>query len=126
MTLHGARPVTLFETFAVRNSRRMHRQIPERTQKLGELGPFLVPISLFVSLAAVAIFRGPMGKALGERISGRQLDADTSAEAEVLHADMDELRFRLSEVEERLDFTERLLTRQGGQDGQGAMPTEQR
>ena len=89
---------------------------------LGELGPFLVPISLFVSIAAVAIFRGPLGRALGERISGRRLDSDTFAEADALHADMDELRFRLSEVEERLDFTERLLTRQGGQD---ALPKEQ-
>ena len=89
---------------------------------MGEIGPFLVPISLFVSLAAVAIFRGTLGKALGERIAGRQLNADTSAETEVLHADMDELRFRLSEVEERLDFTERLLTRQGGQD---ALPKDQ-
>jgi hypothetical protein len=83
---------------------------------MGELGPFLVPISLFVSLAMVAIFRGPMGKALGERWSGRQLDAETSSETEALHADVEELRFRLSEVEERLDFTERLLAQQGGQD----------
>ena len=89
---------------------------------MGELGPFLVPISLFVSLAAVAIFRGPLGKALGDRLSGRQLDGDHLAEAEALHGDMDELRFRLSEVEERLDFTERLLTRQGGQE---ALPKEQ-
>ena len=79
---------------------------------MGEFGPFLVPISLFVSLAAVAIFRGPMGKALGDRLAGRQLDSDTAAEAEALHADLDELRFRLSEVEERLDFTERLLAQQ--------------
>ena len=89
---------------------------------MGELGPFLVPISLFVSLAAVAIFRGPLGKALGDRLSGRQLGGDSLAEAEALHADMDELRFRLSEVEERLDFTERLLARQGGQD---ALPKDQ-
>ena len=48
---------------------------------MGELGPFLVPISLFVSLAAVAIFRGPLGKALGERIAGRQLEGESTAEA---------------------------------------------
>ncbi len=89
---------------------------------MGELGPFLVPISLFVSLAAVAIFRGPLGKALGERIAGRQLEGESTAEAEALHADVDELRFRLSEVEERLDFTERLLAQQGGQD---ALPKEE-
>jgi len=76
---------------------------------MGEIAPFLVPISLFVSLAAVAIFRGPMGKSLGDRWAGRQLESDTAVEAESLHADMNELRFRLSEVEERLDFTERLL-----------------
>ncbi len=89
---------------------------------MGELGPFLVPMTLFVSIAAVTIFRGPLGKALGERIAGRQLDVESSAEAEPLHADVDELRFRLAEVEERLDFTERLLARHGGQD---ALPKEQ-
>jgi hypothetical protein len=89
---------------------------------MGELGPFLVPITLFVSLAAVAIFRGPLGKALGERIAGRQLDGESSAETEALHAEVDELRFRLSEVEERLDFAERLLARQAGPDAQGQEP----
>lgn len=88
---------------------------------MGELGPFLVPISLFVSVAAVAIFRGPLGKALGERLSGRRLDADTSIETEALHADLEDMRYRLSEVEERLDFTERLLAQQGGPD---ALPGE--
>jgi hypothetical protein len=62
-----------------------------------------------------------LGKALGERIAGRKLDADVSAETEALHAEVDELRFRLSEVEERMDFTERLLARQGRQ---GQLPEE--
>ena len=88
---------------------------------MGEIGPFLVPISLFVSIAAVAIFRGPLGRALGERIAGRQLESDTTAETEALQVDVDELRFRLAEVEERLDFTERLLARKRGQD---ALPEE--
>ena len=90
---------------------------------MGELGPFLVPMTLFVSLAAVAIFRGPFGKALGERIAGRQLDGESSAETEALHAEVDELRFRLSEVEERLDFTERLLARQAGPDASEQEPS---
>jgi hypothetical protein len=87
-----------------------------------EIAPFLVPISLFVSLAAVAIFRGPMGKALGDRWAGRRLDGDSAAETEAIHADIDELRFRLAEVEERLDFTERLLAQQSGPE---ALPKEQ-
>jgi hypothetical protein len=41
---------------------------------MGEIGPFLVPMTLFVSVAAVLIFRGPLGKAIGERIAGRSLD----------------------------------------------------
>jgi hypothetical protein len=73
------------------------------------MAPFLVPISLFVSVAAIFIFRGPLGKAIGERIAGRKVEGDVLAETELLHADMDEMRHRLSEVEERLDFTERLL-----------------
>ncbi len=89
---------------------------------MGEIAPFLVPISLFVSLAAVAIFRGPLGKALGERWAGSQIDGAGSADTEALHAEIEDLRFRLSEVEERQDFTERLLARHGSPD---ALPREQ-
>jgi hypothetical protein len=87
-----------------------------------EFAPFLVPISLFVSLAAVAILRGPLGRALGERWAGRRLDSDASAETAALHEEVEELRFRLTEVEERLDFTERLLAQHGGP---GALPKDQ-
>ena len=76
---------------------------------MGEIAPFLVPMTLFVSVAAIFIFRGPLGKAIGERIAGRSLGGSDAGETEALHGEIDELRFRLSEVEERLDFTERLL-----------------
>ena len=63
--------------------------------------------------AAIVIFRGPLGKAIGERIAGHhQVEGDVAAETEALQADVEELRHRLGEVEERLDFTERLLSRQ--------------
>lgn len=75
------------------------------------IAPFLVPITLFVSVAAVFILRGPLGKALGERIAGRSSEGVGSQETEVLHAEIDELRYRLAEVEERLDFSERMLAR---------------
>jgi hypothetical protein len=87
---------------------------------VGEIAPFLVPIivptTLFVSVAAVLILRGPLGKAISERVAGGRIDAETSAETEALHSDVEELRYRLSEVEERLDFTERLLAQQAGPD----------
>lgn len=78
---------------------------------MGEIAPFLVPITLFLTIGAVAIFRGPLGKALGERIAGKGHTVD-HAESEALRAEMDEVRYRLAEVEERLDFAERMLAKQ--------------
>jgi hypothetical protein len=74
----------------------------------GELAMFLA-----IGAAALGLFFGPIGMALGRRLSGR---AHTHAQAELeemgaqVTAEMDELRRRLAEVEERLDFAERLLT----------------
>jgi hypothetical protein len=74
-------------------------------------GPeILIPISLFFSVAAIIILRGPLGRAIADRIAGR-----TGRDDEDLHAmrlDIDELRARLAETEERLDFAERLLSAQ--------------
>jgi hypothetical protein len=73
----------------------------------GELAMFLA-----IGAAALGLFFGPVGMALGRRLSGR---AHTRAQAELeemgtqVTAEMDDLRNRLAEVEERLDFAERLL-----------------
>jgi hypothetical protein len=78
---------------------------------VGEIAPFLVPITLFLTIGAVAIFRGPFGKALGERIAGKEHVVD-HAESEALRAEMEEVRYRLTDLEERLDFAERILAKQ--------------
>jgi hypothetical protein len=80
---------------------------------MGELGPFLVPISLFFSIAAVMVLRGPLGKAIGDRLAGRPAANEQlgGPEVEALHSEIDDLQHRLAEVEERLDFTERLLAK---------------
>ena len=71
--------------------------------------PFAVPVVLFASIAAVMILRGPFGRALAELIAGRRgRDAHPS---ELLLAEVEELRRRVGELEERLDFAERLLAR---------------
>jgi hypothetical protein len=87
----------------------------------------LIPISLFVSVAAVVILRGPLGRALAERISSRGEAIDEAIrrappwvkgtslpdpDTQLLSAELDELRQRLAELEERQDFTERLLAQQ--------------
>lgn len=73
-------------------------------------GPELPMSILFVSLAAIFILRGPLGRALGERIGGRRDAGDR--ELQDLKGEVDELRNQLYEVQERLDFAERLLARQ--------------
>ncbi len=75
----------------------------------GELAMFLA-----IGAAAVGLFFGPIGSAVAQRVFGRQGAIESRAEIEDLGgrvtAEMDDLRHRLAEVEERLDFAERLLT----------------
>jgi len=68
----------------------------------------LIPMTLFLSAAAVFILRGPLGKALAHRLAGRSEEGESVAVAE-LRDEVSELRHRLEETEERLDFTERLV-----------------
>jgi len=77
---------------------------------MGELGPFLVPISMFLTIGAVVIFRGPLGKAIGERIAGRQHGIDPG-ETHALRSEIEDMRYRMIELEERVDFTERMLAK---------------
>jgi hypothetical protein len=74
----------------------------------GELAMFLA-----IGAAAVGLFFGPIGMALGRRLSGRvhtHIQAELEEASAQVTAEMDDLRRRLAEVEERLDFAERLLT----------------
>ena len=74
----------------------------------GELAMFLA-----LGFAALGLTFGPIGAALGRRISGHPEPGDAHAEIEEMRArvtdEVDDLRNRLAEVEERLDFAERLL-----------------
>jgi hypothetical protein len=74
----------------------------------GELAMFLA-----IGAAAVGLLFGPIGSAVARRIGGRVEPGDATAEVEEMRervtAEVDDLRNRLAEVEERLDFAERLL-----------------
>jgi hypothetical protein len=82
----------------------------------GELAMFLA-----IGAAAVGLLFGPIGSALARRIGGRPEPGDAQAEIKEARAqvrdEVDDLRNRLAEVEERLDFAERLLAH-GGQTDQ--------
>jgi hypothetical protein len=78
-----------------------------------EAGEALAMMTLFLSVAATIILRGPLGKALADRIAGRAVratDDALAAELDRTQAELEAVRHRLGEVEERQDFAERLLT----------------
>lgn len=73
------------------------------------LGPVSVPIWAIAAFIVVSVIRSPMGKAFADRLAGRAIDAEIP-ELPELYAELDELRGRLAEMEERQDFAERLLS----------------
>ena len=71
---------------------------------------FAIPAMLTGGVVAAITLRGPLGKALAERIHSGTVGAG-EVPPELLE-EMDEMRTRVVELEERVDFTERLLARQ--------------
>ena len=83
----------------------------------GDFAPVLVMMVLTISVAAVVILRGPLGKAWARRIEGAsgQVDTHLFPVVEELQGRVAELESRVErmhELEERIDFTERLLAQQ--------------
>ena len=83
------------------------------------MSPDQVLAIVMASIAAwtlTRIFRGPIGQALAHRIAGAEPGRPASDEAQI-----GDLQARMAELEERLDFSERMLLqeRQAGQLRQG-------
>ena len=71
------------------------------------VGPgYAIPTTLVGAVAAAVILRGPVGQALAARIQG---GAHAELPPEQVLNELDDLRGRISELEERADFSERLL-----------------
>jgi hypothetical protein len=66
----------------------------------------------------VKIAQGPVGQAVARRIHGHDAGSDSDVQAELsdLRSQVDALRRQLEETQERMDFAERLLTRQRAPD----------
>jgi len=60
----------------------------------------------------VQVSRGPLGQALARRLQGQhgQAETDVLLAVDGLREQVDMLQQQLTETQERLDFTERLLT----------------
>ena len=72
------------------------------------MGP-LVPIVVFFMLGLIPISFSPVGRAFARRISGEREEGTRDAELGGLAAEMAQLRRELDEVQNRLDFAERML-----------------
>lgn len=80
----------------------------------GDLAPVFLTSLITITIAAVLIFRGPLGKALGRRLEGAagqnpEGDGHRLVEFEARLADLEANQTRVAELEERVDFAERLL-----------------
>lgn len=80
-------------------------------------GDVLAMLILFGSITAIITLRGPLGRAIADRIAGRahphDPDLDRLAEmSDRVLGELDDVRHRLVELEERQEFTERVLAQQ--------------
>ena len=94
----------------------------------GDLAPVIATPIFFLSAATVVNLRGPLGKALARRTEGAsgQVDTHLFPVVEELQGRVAELESRVErmhELEERLDFAERLLA-QGREQVQLPVPRE--
>jgi len=70
--------------------------------------------ALGVAVIIIAVALGKALRSLGQTLANRGVSRGAAGDPDVpqLRAELDEVRQPLSEVEERLDFTERLLAKQ--------------
>jgi hypothetical protein len=77
---------------------------------------YAIPTTLVGLIGGAIALRGPLGQALARRISG----GGSELPPEQVLNELDELRGRLTELEERADFAERLLAKQKEMEPPGA------
>jgi hypothetical protein len=74
-----------------------------------KLGPSSIPIWISLAGATWLISKGAIGDAIAARLRG---DVGLAEEQSAALAELDDLRARVAELEERQDFSERMLAQQ--------------
>lgn len=80
-----------------------------------EVIPAWVPFVAALGIIMTGIILWPIVRALARRIEGRGGEAEMRAELDALHqrlSDLEQVDTRLGELENRVEFSERLLTQQ--------------
>ena len=76
------------------------------------MGPPAIVIWIAAIVGAVVVLKGPLGEALMRSIADHDRDPDAVAQTDpALLQEIDDLRAQLGELQERVDFTERLVAR---------------
>jgi hypothetical protein len=70
---------------------------------------FAIPAIMMLGIGGTIVLRGPLGRAIARRIEGV---AAPEVDVEPVLQELDDVRARMLELEERMDFTERLLARE--------------
>lgn len=78
------------------------------------MGAASIPIWMVGMITTGVVLRGPVGRAIAGQIAGEQ-GGELQAVADHAYAELDEIRHRLLEVEERLDFAERMLAQRSAE-----------
>ena len=95
---------------------------------LNDGGPPIILLIVIAALTATVIILWPIMRAFGRRLEGKGGgDPALRADVEQLHqrlGEVDTLHHRVAELEERVDFTERLLA-QAQQPARLGVPTEE-
>jgi hypothetical protein len=85
--------------------------------------PAITMSIIAISVSAIFVLRGPVGKALARWIAGwshtesqwieakARMKGAGSGDVDQLRQEVEELRGQLADVQERLDFTERMLAK---------------
>lgn len=87
--------------------------IPPILQYPPEVIPEWVPFVAGLAILMTGIILWPIVRALARRIDGKGRDTELRAEIDSLHqrvAELEQVETRLAELENRIEFSERLLT----------------
>jgi hypothetical protein len=83
----------------------------EILQGLAEVFVVAIPLIAVCAGGLLLLSRSRLGEAIAQRIAGNSRSSAIQEQLDALHDAQAELRNQLSEVQERLDFAERLLRR---------------
>ncbi|HEY4321134.1 MAG TPA: hypothetical protein VGM77_08120 [Gemmatimonadales bacterium] len=74
------------------------------------LGAASIPIWVVTIFGATGMMYSPLGKAIAARVHQKDTAPETSELADQLYTELDDMRARVAELEERVDFSERVMS----------------